>query len=460
MAHVQPDFELNITPTEVEVLNSPVGSGLRTPFKLPFTPHKLQELSVYFAPDMVTGNSPSISQASLVRREVGQRLFGSLFADENVRWLYEHSRTSENGLRLKLHIDEALASYPWELLHDPNDNSFTVDPKLSVVRYQSTPIPSTPLPLSGPLRILIAAGYSPNEQLAEKIEQLHASLAPLEKNGLLQIVVLKKASLSAIHQSLRRHRFHVLHYFGHCLVTTSNQPSKLCFWNKGLDSESWVEPLRLWRILSQTGTVRLLWLNSCSKMSDAITLPLQGTARSLVQAGLPAVIANRLHSHEQTPLLSCGFYKRLANGLPVDRSLAMARHTISSTSRNRHQWTIPMLFTHTQNGVLFTKPPAPFAKKAIGAVAQREQAQVSLSIPTLPLTLSQSALYSQASFLEEATDAGEKATILPPIEQKQGSDKKIRHFLEPWPKQTLKILRTVLNLIAMLLTIFLLLGNY
>ncbi|HJQ94908.1 MAG TPA: CHAT domain-containing protein, partial [Acidimicrobiia bacterium] len=94
-------------------------------------------------------------------------------------------------------------------------------------------------------------------------------------------------------------------------------------------------------------------LNSCEGARTSPTDPFAGTAQSLVQQGIPAVIAMQFEiTDEAAILLSHEFYAALSDGYPVDTALGEARKAIFA-SGNEVEWATPVLYMRSANGRIF-----------------------------------------------------------------------------------------------------------
>jgi hypothetical protein len=360
------DFELQVTPTSVALLRSPVGED-RVPFQpsfdaadLPRLRHTLEQHAAR-SRDLLLDRSPSRPTLQAIET-FGERLFESIFHG-TMRRAYDSSRAviaqqrqnQPQGLRVKLRIDESLAIYPWELLRDPDDDFLALTPGIALVRYQELPIAAAPLVVQGPLRILIVAGHAPDLDLPQEVAAIQTELESLARAGSVEVAVLEQASLAAVYERLRSGSFHVLHYLGHGAAPRRDQEGGLLF--AGGPGGELVRTQQLWRMLRRVESLRLIWLNSCSGAVGTVDDPLTSTAIALVRAGVPAVIANQLRISDHAAIaLAREFYTALAQHVPVDESLAEARAVIGFQSLYTLEWATPILFMRSPDGVLFDQP--------------------------------------------------------------------------------------------------------
>jgi tetratricopeptide (TPR) repeat protein len=94
-------------------------------------------------------------------------------------------------------------------------------------------------------------------------------------------------------------------------------------------------------------------LNACEGARAALDDQFAGTAQSLVQLGIPAVIAMQFRITDQASiLLAREFYGALADGYPVDAALTEARKAIK-TEGNDLEWGTPVLYMRSPDGHIF-----------------------------------------------------------------------------------------------------------
>ncbi len=118
-------------------------------------------------------------------------------------------------------------------------------------------------------------------------------------------------------------------------------------------------------LLHDEETLRLVVLNACEGARTGTSDPFAGAAQSLVQQGLPAVIAMQFEVTDQAAItFSREFYSAVADGYPVDGALAEARKGIFATG-NDVEWGTPVLYMRLPDGKVFDvarpaeKQPAP-----------------------------------------------------------------------------------------------------
>ena len=98
-------------------------------------------------------------------------------------------------------------------------------------------------------------------------------------------------------------------------------------------------------------------LNSCEGARTSRLDPFAGSAQSLIQQGIPAVVAMQFEiSDEVAIVIADEFYSALAAGYPVDAALAEARKA-AFTDGSGAEWGIPVLFCAAADGRIFGVTP-------------------------------------------------------------------------------------------------------
>jgi hypothetical protein len=343
------------------VVDSPVGEESHT-FTLPFSEKDLK-LLVYQVLNLSARRSVRAIAAPEMRdvRSFGGTLFESVFSGPVgtclLRSMDEADRTGA-GLRVRLHLGEAptLANIPWEFLYDASSDDFLcLSDQTPVVRYLDLPQRVEPLSASPPLRMLCLisspTGYPPLD-VEHEWKKLSEALAPIIAQGRLVLERVDTPSLEALQRRLRRDAFHVLHFIGHGAFDERAQDGVLLF--EDLDGKGRpVAGEALGVLLHDHESMRLVVLNACEGARTSSTDPFAGTAQSLVRKGIPAVIAMQFEISDQAAITLAGeFYSAVADGYPVDASVAEARKAIF-TRVNAVEWATPVLYMRSPDGRIF-----------------------------------------------------------------------------------------------------------
>ena len=294
-------------------------------------------------------------------KQFGGRLFDSLFDDDvraALRSSVSQSESQGAGLRIRLRFGNApeLADIPWEYLYDGGANRFlTLSRETPLVRYLDLSRPVEPLHVQAPLRILVMIS-DPNDydrlDVEAEWQRLNGALADLQGKGLVEIVRLDKATLLELQRVLRDSQFHIFHYIGHGVFDQSADDGFLVLEDDNGRGRK-VSGQYVGTLLADHRSLRLAVLNSCEGGRSSRSDPFAGAAQSLVQQGLPAVIAMQFEiSDDAAAIFAQEFYMALAGGYPVDGALAEGRRAIFATKTNA-EWGIPVLFMRAADGRIF-----------------------------------------------------------------------------------------------------------
>lgn len=355
-------------------IRSPRGEA-RVAFARPLTEQELRILGLSIARGRRTTRSVQTREVDEVKA-YGQKLFDALFTGDVLACYHEsvsHVRGDPaTGLRMRLRLTGApeLAQVPWEYLYDRRSNRFlALDDETPIVRYLDLPLPAGPLAVSPPLRILVMIA-SPNDVPGLDADRewrlLHDALGDLVRDGAVQLHRLERATIGALRWQLRADEYHVFHFIGHGGVDAITDRGVLVLEDDAGASDV-VEAEVIAGILAGERTLRLAVLNACEGGRASKGDIFAGTAQSLVQQDLPAVIAMQFEISDQAAIaLTHDFYKALAFGDPVDAALTEARRGLRYQLRNELEWGTPVLYMRSADGRLFdvAAPPQPAPRPA------------------------------------------------------------------------------------------------
>lgn len=340
------------------VVHSPAGSATHT-FALPFSPVELENFCLKIGRPrrgIRRVDSPEMAAA----KTFGKKLFVSVFDRELMGcWRSSLDQAEAKGmglrLRLRLHAPE-LIDLPWEYLYYPALNRFLVwAVETPLVRFVDLPQPMQPLAVAPPLRIL-AMISNPVEtsglDVEHEWEQLNAALEKLIAPGLVELERLSVATLSALHAQLRRGPYHIFHFIGHGVFDEQAQDGMLLLEDEQGRGQR-VSGQKLGMLLHNHRQLRLAVLNACEGARVARSDPFAGAALSLVQQGIPAVIAMQFEITDVAAItFAREFYRALADGYPVDSAMVEARTGIYALG-NDVEWGTPVLYLHAPDGRIF-----------------------------------------------------------------------------------------------------------
>ena len=293
-------------------------------------------------------------------KEFGEKLFQAVFVGD-VRSCLLRSLDAlprgEVGLRLRIHLSRTaeLTNVPWEYLYEPSGKRFlALSNETPVVRYLEIPERIQPVAVQPPVRILVVVA-SPKDLRPIGVDgewkKLKGALAKLEAAGVVVVDQLEKPTYSLLEETLSKEKYHIFHFIGHGQFDVKSQEGQLMFEDEG----GWSAPVTadaLGLLLRDAPTLRLAVLNSCEgARADSRDL-LSGTAQTLVQQGVPAVIAMQYEiSDRSAQSFAEALYKGLARGSPVDAALALARKIMYA--EGSAEWGAPVLYMRSPDGRVF-----------------------------------------------------------------------------------------------------------
>jgi hypothetical protein len=144
--------------------------------------------------------------------------------------------------------------------------------------------------------------------------------------------------------------------------------------------------------LSDYRTLRRDVVNSCEGPRTGLTDPYAGTAQTLVQQAVPAVIAMQFEITDQAAIdFSNRFDAAIADSYPVEAATAEARKTVKN-SPNPVEWATPSSICVHPTVTYFTSPyPPPSRPPRMPTISQRRRvgskaalASVGHADPALP----------------------------------------------------------------------------
>ncbi len=276
--------------------------------------------------------------------DLGRRLFDRVF----VGAVGERYRETADPLALAF-ADEALAGLPWELLYDgkgwvARDRGF-----LRVAPVEAPP-GSGEAPPGDRLRVLVAMASPLLNEALDPDDSRQPYVVDLEREAEV-FRALDGADFPADF-TLRLHvtrddlswelggGYHVLHFLGHGNVGVLALEDR-----HGVEDIVKTDWLRE-RVL-RTG-LGLAVLQSCLTAADAPRVP--GVARTLLEAGLPRVLAMQ-HSISVAGARAffARFYAELARGTDLGEALRRARQALADEKEaGPWEWATPVLWVHRQ----------------------------------------------------------------------------------------------------------------
>lgn len=345
------------------VLDSPVGQA-HEPFYLPFSSAELAAVQSMAQ----AGSGPDAEH-------FGNQLFDALFhggVREALRRSMDAADNTDSGLRINLLLNDVpeLAALPWEMLRDSTHERYLVlSERTPLVRYLALPLPEPTLRVTPPLHVLACIANPEEEGLrldAEKEWQnLRDALAEIANAGLVVLERVEPPTLSALQNRLREGDVHVFHFIGHGIFDEEARSGQLLF----TDDRGAPQPVAastLSTLLHNHRPLRLALLNACDGGIAANDSPFTGVAQSLVQQGIPAVIAMQAEISDSSAIaFAREFYRAIADGYPVDAAVTEGRVAIFTSGSE--EWKTPVLFSRSNDNQLFALPQS---EQSVSAVVE------------------------------------------------------------------------------------------
>lgn len=337
------------------IIQSPGGSA-NIVFKLPFNKLELEEFLMQL-------RKPRRSAAEVqAARDFGEKLYDALFQGDMrdvLRSSKDEADRSGKGLRLRLRFADSaaeLGDVPWELLYYKSlDRFLTLSNETPLVRYLELPERIEPLTAEPPLNILVMIS-SPSDQVKLDVEQewsnVRHALETHESKGTVTLTRLDEATLTALQQQLRKKDYHIFHFIGHGEFDRKDNDGTLLFENKDETTHT-VTGRDLGTLLSDQKAMRVVVLNACEGGRASRDSQFAGVAQSLVQAGIPAVVAQQFKVADDAAIaLAREFYGALADGYPVDAAVTEGRKAVSGLGDNV-EWATPVIYLRAPDGRIF-----------------------------------------------------------------------------------------------------------
>ena len=337
------------------IVQGPGGDG-RVRFEIPVDMPDLEAVAIAVSRPRSARRRIETDESALAR-EFGRRLFDLVFqgtARDVMRMSLAEARKDEQGLRLMLELEGAphLRNVPWELLWD-EPKFVSTSAYTPIVRYVDLPVRPRPLEVTPPLRVLgmvSSPGDVRSLDTAGERALLSEACGALDRKNLLEIDWVEEASLRGLLDRLNSGRYHIFHFIGHGDFDVSADDGVLLFEGPAGRSHR-VTGTELGTILADHHTLRLAVINACegARVAD----DWGGIAGSLMQYGLPAVIAMQFEISDDAALsFARCLYSSVARNHPVDEALADARRGMFADGYGL-EWATPVMFASVADCRLF-----------------------------------------------------------------------------------------------------------
>src|SRR5262249_14407665 len=153
---------------------------------------------------------------------------------------------------------------------------------------------------------------------------------------------------------LRGGDIHIFHFIGHGRFDPDPEVQDGILMLESDDGKSYpVSGQLLGMHLEEHRPLRLVILNACEGARSSLSHAFGGTAQSLVQHGIPAVVAMQFKITDNAAItFASEFYAAIADYYPVDAALAQSRLAIRGED-NHLEWATPALYMRSPDGRIF-----------------------------------------------------------------------------------------------------------
>jgi peptidoglycan hydrolase-like protein with peptidoglycan-binding domain len=293
-----------------------------------------------------------------------ERLGGTLAAallagdvGDAYRTAMQRAENHGHGTRLSLSLADApaLLSVPWEFLYD-RPRFLASQRRTPIVRLLETGQMGPAPVIDGAVRILGIVA-SPHDlaplDVAGEQRRINDALASVVATGQVQLDWLEPATTRSLRHALRDGNYHVVHYVGHSDFTVDGQ-GVIYLEDTDDGSAVAVDETLFANLLSDQNALRLVVLNSCEGARTTLTDPYAGVATTLVQLGVPAVVAMQFEISDRAAIVFAEelYANLIARRDPIDAAVAEARKAVYSDV-DRVEWATPVLFVRDPDLLLF-----------------------------------------------------------------------------------------------------------
>ncbi|MFD8233503.1 CHAT domain-containing protein [Streptomyces sp. NPDC059696] len=298
-------------------------------------------------------------------REFGKLLTGTILQNQIFAQFDRcRIRAKEQGksLRVLLRPDGPQVSrIPWEYMIDPADPASAdyLALRVPIVRDLRLMDPISPMPLALPLRVLGISALPddlPPLQAQQERERI-AEVLQQDSSEKVDVHWLPGDRWKDLARALGRDTWHVLHCVCHGGFDEEGDEGYIQL--SGDDGAAMRFHARDFRrLIERSPQLRLVVLNACESAVSGSQNVFTSTAASLVEAGVPAVVAMQYEITDRAAFtFASAFYEWIAEGVPVDRAVTLAREEVK-VRLGSLEWATPVLFLASETAQIFAKQPA------------------------------------------------------------------------------------------------------
>ena len=357
------NFDLSLSGDEnqyrAKVTESPAGHASLN-FTLPFSKAELNNFIQTTSQNRSNTRSLDLEPSDIQTVEtLGNKLFSCLITGEiaeRFRTSLAIADTQDKGLRIRFGFSDAptLIDIPWELLFDSANKKYIgLSNKTPIIRKLDLATLPRLRQIHGCLQVLVMIS-SPKDHSPLNVEQewqqINEATAELQKTNRIALTKIEP-SLTSLQSELRNDDYHVFHYIGHGGFDKATNDGVLVLEDSERNGHI-VTAQDLGTMLHDESSLQLAFLNSCHGARTSIADPFAGVGQTLLQNGMPAVIAMQFEITDDAAItFSSELYSALTVGYSIERAVAEGRKAIS-ISVNKIEWATPVLYTSLEGGAL------------------------------------------------------------------------------------------------------------
>ena len=308
--------------------------------------------------------------------QLGEALFDSLFdsklGQDFINFYFQFVQEKEQKLRIELDIDEQempeFAALPWEFLCIPERfNQGTIwlgtDPNLVFSRRRAlwNSAKTIQLKPGEKLRIALAISAPENEGPVEyaEVQEYLEKLTKEQSEEIELLPIINPATKVEIDKLLER-KPHIFHFIGHGRFEdrAGKKVGEIALGRKvgKKVSAEWVDE-KFFAGLFVRHRPGIVVLQACEGGKQSASEAFKGVAPKIVAQNIPVVVAMQYKIQNATAnAFSEEFYRRLAEGEPVDIAAQNGRYRVALESDYLgNDFATPVIFMRVENGNLFQK---------------------------------------------------------------------------------------------------------
>lgn len=340
-------------------VDSPAGEATGR-FRVPFSALELENFYLNSTPGKRSVrriDTPEVASA----KKYGERLFKAVFSEEilgRLQTALGDADRSDERLRIRLRLTGVpeLTDLPWDYLYNPALNRFlALGSDTALVRYLELPERVRPVTVQLPLKMLVVIS-SPNDFPRLDVEQewanLNEALKELIDQEMITVDLLEDATMPELRRRLSKEQYNILHFIGHGAFDRQTEEGVVVFKDENGRGRL-VSGQQLGVITHNHKSLALAVLNACEGAKGDASDVFAGTAQSLVQQGIPAVVAmQREITDDAAKVFAHAFYSAVAAGNPVEAAMTETRIALYAEELGL-EWATPVLYMRAQDGRVF-----------------------------------------------------------------------------------------------------------